>query len=198
VELAITWRRTQLELSWLRTAMGTFADFDVVTSDALDAAVASLQVSVSSGGRQVLSAAFNRLPAQDGAAEALRALQAAGIGTGVLTNGSRRTMGEVLERTALASLTDPAVSADSVRRFKPHPAVYRMASEATGLDPGRIGFVTANGWDAAGAGALGFRVAWLRPAPDARLPSVGAPDPLIASWASLPEAFTATSADSSG
>lgn len=67
--------------------------------------------------------------------------------------------------------------------------VYRLAVDATGLPPERIGFVTANGWDAAGAGAFGFRVAWLRTDPAAHLPAVGAPEPAIATWPEIPAIF---------
>ena len=56
--------------------------------------------------------------------------------------------------------------------------------------PEDIGFVTANGWDAAGAGAFGFRVAWLRTNPSAILPAVGAPEPVIATWSTMSLVFT--------
>jgi 2-haloacid dehalogenase len=78
---------------------------------------------------------------------------------------------------------------DSAERFKPHPSVYRLAADATGLPATRIGFVTANGWDAAGAGAFGFRVAWLRPTPAAGLPAVGAPEPIVATWPEITSIF---------
>ena len=88
----------------------------------------------------------------------------AGVRTGILTNASERMLSE-----AAAALTglpfDHQLSVDKARRFKPHPSVYQLAVDATGLPAERIGFVTANGWDAAGAGAFGFRVAWLRPEP---------------------------------
>ena len=77
---------------------------------------------------------------------------------------------------------DHYLSVDAARQFKPHPMVYRLAVEVTGLPAQQIGFVTANGWDAAGAGTFGFRVAWLRPAPTASLPAVGAPEPIVATW----------------
>ena len=45
-----------------------------------------------------------------------------------------------------------ATSVDAVGRFKPDPAVYQLACEASGVEAARIGFVTANGWDAATSG----------------------------------------------
>ena len=69
------------------------------------------------------------------------------------------------------------------------PAVYELGTTATGLPADRIGFVTGNAWDAAGAGTFGFRVAWLHAPAAAGLPPVGAPEPIEATWESLAEVF---------
>ncbi len=130
-----------------------------------------------------LADAFAALPLVPEAAEAVSRLRAAGLTTGILTNASARTLDRVAARIGIPF--DHLLSVDAARRFKPHPDVYRLAVDATGFPPERIGFVTANGWDAAGAGTFGFRVAWLRADPAARLPPVGAPEPVIASWPEL-------------
>ncbi|MDQ6683233.1 MAG: haloacid dehalogenase type II [Chloroflexota bacterium] len=188
-ELAAAWRARQLEISWLRTAMSAFVDFDRVTSDALDAALDELGLGLAPPARQALGRAFEELPLHANAPAGLDALRALGLRTGVLTNASRGTLQRVLARIRLDGAFDHALSADAVRRFKPDPAVYRLAAEATGLEAERIGFVSSNGWDAAGAGAFGFRVAWLRPTPRSRLPRVGAPEPMVATWESLADLF---------
>jgi len=131
--------------------------------------------------------AFDELPLADGAGEAVRALAASGLPTGILTNASARALTRAAERLGLP--LDHLLSVDRARRFKPHPSVYRLAVDATGLAPERIGFVTANGWDAAGAGAFGFRVAWLRPSPTAIPPPVGAPEPIVVTWPEIPITF---------
>ncbi|MGI8871924.1 MAG: haloacid dehalogenase type II [Candidatus Limnocylindria bacterium] len=188
-ELAAAWRARQLEISWLRTAMSAFVDFDQVTSDALDAALDELDLGLAPPARQALGLAFEELPLHANAPASLDALRALGLRTGVLTNAARGTLQRVLARIRLNGAVDHALSADAVRRFKPDPAVYRLAAEATGLEAERIGFVTSNGWDAAGAGAFGFRVAWLQPTSRARLPRVGAPQPTVATWQSVVDLF---------
>jgi 2-haloacid dehalogenase len=188
-ELATAWRARQLEISWLRNAMSAFVDFDKVTSDALDAALDELDLVLALAARQALEHAFEEMPLHAHARPSLDALRALRLRTGVLTNAARGTLQRVLSRTRLYESVDYALSVDAVQRFKPDPAVYRLATAATGLDPGRIGFVTSNGWDAAGAGAFGFRVAWLRPTPRARLPRVGAPEPTVATWQSMVDLF---------
>ena len=186
-EIATRWRARQLEASWLRTAMGRWADFDVVTRDALRATLEELGVEPPID-LDTVAEAFVDLPLTEGAADAVRALREARIATGVLTNASRRTLDMVAARLDLE--LDYLLSVDAARRFKPHPSVYQLAVDASGLRPEVIGFVTANGWDAAGAGAFGFRVAWLRTNPSAMLPAVGAPEPVIATWSTMSSVFT--------
>ena len=186
-ELAARWRARQLEASWLRTAMDRWADFDTVTSETLAATLDELGITrVEDTG--ALADAFAELPLAPGAADVVTQLQAAGLTTGILTNASARTLDRV--GASLGLPIDHWLSVDAARRFKPHPSVYQLAVEATRLNPERIGFVTANGWDAAGAGAFGFQVAWLRPNAGARMPAVGAPSARIATWPEIPAIFT--------
>ena len=53
------------------------------------------------------------------------------------------------------------LSVHSVHRYKPDPAVYRIAEETLGVPRALVGFVSSNGWDAAGARAFGFRAFWV-------------------------------------
>jgi 2-haloacid dehalogenase len=186
-ELAGRWRARQLELSWLRTAMERWVDFDRVTADALEAVVRELDLRPAPETVAQLAAAFRELPVHPDVPAVLHALRAGGLTTGVLTNASRATLDAVLARTGLPM--DLALSVDAARRFKPSPAVYSLATEATGLPAERIGFVTGNAWDAAGASAFGFQVAWLRTPGGPALPAVGAPPPVDASWGSLVGVF---------
>ena len=187
-EIATRWRTRQLEASWLHTAMDQWVDFDVVTFDALRATVQEFGVagSAEESVLREVADAFSDLPLVDGAGTVVQGLTAAGIATGILTNGSARAVGRVQGRIPKM---DHYLSVDATRKFKPHPSVYQLAVDATGLLAKRIGFVTTNGWDAVGAGAFGFRVAWLRPDPTASLPAVGAPEPIIATWPDIESIF---------
>ena len=186
-QLAARWRARQVEASWLRTLMDRWAPFETVTREALSAAAADVGTDVA--GLDALDGAFERLPARQGAAECLRALRDLGVPTGILSNGSAAMIERTSQGAGLRDLVDDVRSVEAVRRYKPDPAVYRLATEASGVEPARIGFVTANGWDAAGAAAFGFRVAWLRQERDAVVPAVGAPDPVVATWNALPRIF---------
>lgn len=191
-ELAARWRARQLEASWLRTAMDRWADFDTVTRDALRMTLDELGIA-GPADLDGLANAFAELPLVPDAADAVGRIQAVGLTTGILTNASARTLDRVAARLDIP--IDHRISVDTVRRFKPHPSVYQLVVDATGLPPERIGFVTVNGWDAAGAGAFGLRVAWLRLDAAARLPAVGAPDPMIASWPEIATTFLPPTAE---
>jgi 2-haloacid dehalogenase len=52
------------------------------------------------------------------------------------------------------------LSVEAVRTYKPDPRVYALATARFTCAAREIVFVSSNGWDAAGAAAVGFRVAW--------------------------------------
>jgi 2-haloacid dehalogenase len=182
--LAARWRQRQVEASWLTTLMGGWRPFDELTARALRIAAAELGIAER---LDALDGAFERLPAAAGAGEVLARLRTAGIPVGVLSNGSRAMIERTLAGCGLAGELDRVESVDAVRRYKPDPAVYALATAASGSEPGELGFVTANGWDAAGAATFGFRVVWLRPTERAQLPI--AADVTTGTWATVAAAF---------
>ncbi len=120
--------------------------------------------------------------------EGVAELRRAGMPLAVLSNGSAAMIEASVRSAGIRGRFEALLSADAARAYKPHPAVYQLAVDRFGLAPDRIGFVTANGWDAAGAAAHGFAVAWLRP-PGAILPAVAASVSFEASWATVPRQF---------
>jgi 2-haloacid dehalogenase len=53
------------------------------------------------------------------------------------------------------------LSVHPAKIFKPAPQVYAIAEEALGVPRSLLGFVSSNGWDAAGAKTFGFRTFWI-------------------------------------
>jgi len=86
------------------------------------------------------------------------ALQAAGARSGILYNGSPSMLAAAVTSASLGASLDYILSVDTVRIYKPSPEVYRLACNAFGAEPDEIAFVSANGWDCAGAAAFGLRV----------------------------------------
>lgn len=156
------WRQKQLEYAWVASLTGPehWRDFEVVTRNALFTALNWL------GGANLqlvddLMAAYRALPAFDDARPALVALREAGIGTAILSNGSRAMLADAIATAKLGPLLDHVLSVDAVRVYKPDPRVYRLAEDTFRLHCSRIGYVSANAWDAQAAAAYGFRTVWV-------------------------------------
>lgn len=54
-----------------------------------------------------------------------------------------------------------ALSAETVRAYKPAPEVYRLALDTAGCAPDRVLMVAAHAWDLRGAQAVGMRTAYV-------------------------------------
>ena len=165
------WRRKQLEYSWLRSLMGRHADFAQVTAEALAYAMESVGIADEALAKKLL-AAYRELPAYDDAKVTLGKLRARGLKLAILSNGSPEMLAPMVQAAGLSDALDMVLSVEDAGIFKPHPTVYQLACDKLALKPADIGFVSANGWDAAGAASYGFAVAWLnrRGEPVDRLP----------------------------
>lgn len=189
--LSALWRQKQVEYTWLRSLMGAHADFWQVTSDALDHALASLPPDVagkpaSDALHARLMEVYRELDAYPDAATTLQQLRDQGFRTAILSNGTPAMLEAAVMKARLAGLLDAVLSIEAAGIYKPHPSVYRLAVDRLHVEARRICFVTANGWDAAGAAQFGFRVAWINRLrqPRERLPA--GPEIEIAALAELP------------
>lgn len=165
------WRAKQLQYTWLRSLMGAHADFEQITAEALDFALAQYGRATPELRSRLLSL-YLTLDAYPDAAATLKALKQRGLITGVLSNGSPSMLQQAVSSAGLGDLLDHVLSVEEIGIYKPHPSVYRLAEERLGLAAGEIGFVSANGWDAHGAAHYGFAVIHLNRTPQTteRLP----------------------------
>ena len=53
------------------------------------------------------------------------------------------------------------LSVHAVQRYKPHADAYALGPAAVGCPAQRVLFVSANGWDAAGATWYGYNTFWI-------------------------------------
>jgi len=155
--ISAQWRTKQLEYTWLRSLMGRYADFSQVTADALDYVLEANHLA-GSPLRDKLLTLYASLAAYPDAAPCLMAVKNAGARTGILSNGSPSMLAAAVTSAQLGAFLDYILSVDAVRIYKPSPNVYKLACDAFGAEPDEIAFVSANGWDCAGAAAFGFRV----------------------------------------
>ena len=166
--LADLWRSKQLEYTWLQSLMQSpmqrREDFAAVTAHALDYAAEALGLALAGAARHRLLDAYLDLSAYADAAPTLARL------------GPRPRL---------------ILSVDAAGIYKPSPRVYQLALDHLKFLPIRIGFVSANAWDAIGAKAFGFTSFWINrnrapldrhgPKPDAVLNSLSELPPLVGS-----------------
>jgi 2-haloacid dehalogenase len=159
--LSAAWRAKQLEYTWLRSLMDRYEDFNRVTVSALDWSLESLGLYGSEKERNALIDEYRRLAVFPEVPEALAAL-AAKKPLAILSNGHPDMLNAVVDHNGLRPLLRGGVlSVHPARVFKPAPAVYRIAEESLGVPCAMLGFVSSNGWDAAGAKTFGFKAYWV-------------------------------------
>lgn len=151
------WRLKQLQYTWLRSLMGAHADFAQVTVEALDYALSHYRVE-NAALREQLLRLYLALDAYPDAADALNALRERRMITGILSNGSPGMLQHAVGSAMLGDLLDHVISVEDVGIYKPHPSVYGLVEQRLGMARDAVAFVSANGWDAAGAAHFGFNV----------------------------------------
>lgn len=179
------WRLKQLQYTWLRSLMRDHADFWQVTGDALDFTLAAHGIE-NAALREKLMELYLTIDAYPDAVSTLRTLKQRGFATAILSNGARRMLDAAVGNSGLAAELDHVLSVDGLDIYKPDPSTYQRAVDRLGLEPGQICFVSANGWDAAGAAHFGFQVAWLNRfhQPQEQLP--GQPKAVLEDLSGLP------------
>jgi 2-haloacid dehalogenase len=184
-DLAVLWRRKQLEYTWLRSLMGVHADFWHVTRDALDHALKSLAID-DTGLADELMTLYLKLDPYPDALEGLSNVKKRGKRTAILSNGSPSMLDAVVRHAGFDKLIDQVLSVEEVGIYKPSRRVYRLAMQKFTIhDAPSICFVSANTWDAQAAAQFGFQVVRIArtPAIDEALP--GRPARVIASLTEL-------------
>jgi 2-haloacid dehalogenase len=193
VALSQLWRSTQLEYTWLQSLMQSpmqrREDFAAVTAHALDYSAETLGLSLGSPARHRLLDAYLDLSAYADAGPTL-----ARLGPRprlILSNGTCAMLEPLAAATGVARHLDAILSVDAAGIYKPSPRAYQLALDHLKFLPIRIGFVSANAWDAIGAKAFGFTSFWINrnhvpldrhgPKPDAVLDSLAELPPLVGS-----------------
>jgi len=185
-KLSDIWRQKQLQYTWLRSLMGVHADFWQVTGEALDFALAAVEID-NPALRDRLMALYRELDAFAEVPETLRQLKNGKMKTAILSNGSPDMLDAAVAANNLGDLLDDIQSVEDIGIFKPDPRVYQLSVDRLGVAKENICFMSSNGWDAAGAASFGFKVVWVNRyrQPVENLPA--RPDLVIETLAPLPE-----------
>ncbi len=134
-DLAATWRRKQLEYTWLRSLMGDYADFWHVTRDAL---VYALEKHGHEDATLVekLMTSYRTLEAYPDATSTLAWMKHLGLKIIILSNGTQAMLTDAIAAAHLDRLVDAVLSVGAVNLYKPHPRVYQLAVDRLGMAAG--------------------------------------------------------------
>jgi len=176
-EIDATWRRKQLEYTWLRSMMHQYAPFWTITGEALDYAFEAAKFKPETGTlkelREIILKEYLILDVFSDVIPTLDKLKNEGIKTAILSNGTYDMLNSVVSFTKLGPLIDHIISVEEVGIYKPDPSVYHVAVTKLGLEsPKQVCFLSANAFDAVGAANVGFQSVWInrKTSPEEQLP----------------------------
>ena len=105
---------------------------------------------------------LKQLPVHEGVQAGLSALNDEGYRIAALTNSPGKVVCERMERTGLISYFECVLSAEHVKKYKPSVEVYRWAAKKANAKEDEMLFVSAHGWDIAGAANAGMTTAFMQ------------------------------------
>ncbi|EKM53331.1 uncharacterized protein PHACADRAFT_259620 [Phanerochaete carnosa HHB-10118-sp] len=167
-EICLLWRRYQLEYTWRLNSMGIYEPFDVVTSRAIEHALAEHGIKFDERKIVQIMAAYNRLQEFDDAAPAMQELRKLpNIEIVIFSNGTEDMVTKALQVDSLSTLTKRMFLADAAQTYKPSRAIYdglvrhvnEGASQPVAAD--HVWLVSGNPFDVTGARSAGLQAIWV-------------------------------------
>jgi len=128
---------------------------------------------------------LKHLPVHNGVQEGLSALNDEGYRIAALTNSPEQVVRERMERTGLISYFECVLSAEHVKKYKPSMEVYRWAAKKMDAKEKDMLFVSAHGWDIAGAANAGMTTAFMKLGNEILYPLAPKPDLVCSSLLDL-------------
>jgi 2-haloacid dehalogenase len=159
--LSQLWRQKQLEYSWLRAMSGKYKPFWEITEDALAFSAQKLELGMTEQQQSQLMNQYSSLSAFPENIDALKAMKAAGLKLGILTNGNIDMIAVSVRSSGMNGLFDHVLSSETVETFKTTNPIYDLAPKAFGCAANEILFVSSNCWDAIGSRWYGFTSFWI-------------------------------------
>ena len=157
-----SWREKQLEYSFRRGLMRTYATFGVCTSQALVYTDAYLDTALTAEQKGALLAEYRVLPAFADVTASLERLKADGYALYAFSNGTADAVETLLATAGIRDLFDGVVSVDDRQTFKPNPDVYQHLLDTTAAVASETWLISSNPFDVIGAASHGLNSAWVR------------------------------------
>jgi 2-haloacid dehalogenase len=151
------WFAQVLRDGFALAALGERAGFADIAGHTLRTLAPDLEDEVVAG----FVSAFGNLPLHPDVAPGLRSLVANGVPVVTLSNGSSSVAESLLERAGVRDLVGQVLSVETAGVWKPAPAAYAVALDATGVPAAEAAMVAVHPWDLHGAAAAGMQTIWV-------------------------------------
>lgn len=172
------WFQLLLQRAFTSTLTGAYRDFTALAQSALGMLAAKRGISIDEQKARRLLEPMKSLPPHPEVPEALQTLSDAGFTLTALTQSPLPTLETQMSNAGLKKFFKRLFSADTVRRYKPDPAPYRMVAEQMGCDITNTRLIAAHAWDVEGAMRAGCKAAFVARAGQVLDPQM--PEPSIA------------------
>ena len=167
--IAAMWRDKQIEYTRLVTMSDPnglegsryYQSFWELTRASLRYTLERLKLTQSSPAEEALMGQYAKLSCFPGNLGVLQQLQASGMETAILSNGSVEMLESAVSSAGLGGLLTKVISVDGIRLFKTSPQSYGLVLEAFPVQANEVLFVSSNSWDALGATWFGFKTLWV-------------------------------------
>lgn len=156
------WRNKQIEYSFRRALMKKYQSFDACTAQALDYVCAYFGISAPAMTLRDLLDRYLELPPYADVPGALAELEGLGFELVACSNGTETSVRGLLEKAGVLARFSEVVSVDSLRTFKPDPAVYEYLADRVQTEKKNVWMISSNPFDVIGAKACGLRTAWVQ------------------------------------
>ena len=150
-----------LQSAFAITVAGIYSDFGSVAKAALKMTAERRGVELTEAGMMQILGGIRSLPAHPEVPASLKRLQSAGFRMAALTNSAQKVLESQVSAAGIGEYFEQLLTVDSVRQFKPAPAVYQSAAASLGVETRNIRMVAAHSWDVGGAMRAGCAAAFV-------------------------------------
>lgn len=158
----IIWFELFMQYCFVDNCTIQFNDFTAIAKATMQMAAFKLNITVTENDVNNALEVLKHLPIRDGVQPGLSALLDEGYRIAALTNSPEDILRERMERTGLISYFECVLSAEQVKKYKPSLEVYRWAAKKMNAKEKEMLFVSAHGWDIAGAYNAGMETAFMQ------------------------------------
>ena len=157
-----TWRDKQLEYSFRKALMNQYEDFSICTRQALDFTCLFHKIELTDDQKTKLLDFYKSLPVFEDVKEGLDKFAGSKVDLYAFSNGKSESIKGLLTSAGISDYFKGIVSADTIKSFKPNPAVYEHFISQSKAELKSTWLISSNPFDILGAQSYGFKTAWIQ------------------------------------